>query len=245
MANHVAMSAARAVGAEVDVPEPVAYLVPLKTVLMRAVPGEPITRRLLAGDQALAGRTAEALWALHHSGAELTGVHSLERELAPLARRTAELAVADPELASLAWSCWAEVEDGAGRVTRWRRRPIHRDFYEDQVRAGAHRLAVLDFDDAALSEPAVDVANFLAHLRLLALQAEGHAAALGAVAATFRQRYGELDPELDPQTVNYLEAATLLRLAHIHRSRPDGARLARGLLSACRRAWNARPALLV
>src|SRR5262245_2537708 len=57
-----------------------------------------------------------------------------------------------------------------------RARLIHRDFYAEQVlvsrgsgaRSGA--IAILDWDDAALGPPALDVGNALAHLELLGVR---------------------------------------------------------------------------
>jgi Ser/Thr protein kinase RdoA (MazF antagonist) len=101
----------------------------------------------------------------------------------------------------------------------WRWRPIHRDFYHDQVLAGEHGISILDFDDAAMSEPALDVANFLAHLRLLALEEREATEDVARVAAAFSASYRELDADLDPALVRFLEGATLLRLAGIHLQR--------------------------
>jgi len=81
----------------------------------------------------------------------------------------------------------------------------------------------------------VDVANILAHLRLLALQHPGSAEAVARSAAALRERYRSLDGELSQALVRVLEAATLVRLAHIHLSRAPGAVVAKGLIEASRR----------
>ena len=48
---------------------------------------------------------------------------------------------------------------------------IHRDFYEKQVVIGSDgQVGILDFDTAAVGEPALDVANIFAHLELRVLQ---------------------------------------------------------------------------
>jgi Ser/Thr protein kinase RdoA (MazF antagonist) len=104
----------------------------------------------------------------------------------------------------------------AAATFEWRWRPVHRDFYYDQVLADGSALALLDLDDAAMSEPAVDVSNFLAHLRLLALEEPLCADTVAVAADAFRERARRLDPDLDPFLLRLLEAATLLRLACIH-----------------------------
>lgn len=89
-------------------------------------------------------------------------------------------------------------------------------------------LAIVEFDDAALSKPAIEVANFIAHLRLLSVQEPGDAQALAHTTATFTERYRTLDPDL----LRFLEAATLVQLAAIHLPRRRGAVIAAALLRA-------------
>jgi Ser/Thr protein kinase RdoA (MazF antagonist) len=113
---------------------------------------------------------------------------------------------------------------------------VHRDFYEDQLVEGPGGLGVLDLDDAALSEPAVDVANLVAHLQLIGIRS--HAPGPQAVSRAFHSRYGALDSELDPRLVSLLVGATLLRLAEIHVMRA-GADVARELLLRGDRALRA------
>jgi Ser/Thr protein kinase RdoA (MazF antagonist) len=87
------------------------------------------------------------------------------------------------------------------------------------VLVDGERLVLIDFDDAAMGEPALDVANFLAHLRLLALERRPAAVTVEAVAAAFHSRYAELDPSLDDGLVALLRGTALLRLAAIHQPR--------------------------
>jgi thiamine kinase-like enzyme len=185
---------------------------------------------LLAGDLALVGRIAEALNSLHGSSVRLERHHGLHDEIAPLASRVQRLASADAGLGETARHCLELVGRRAKRPWPWRWRPIHRDFYHDQVLVTEGGLSILDWDDAAMSEPAVDVANFLAHLRLLAIQRSGWPDELNEVSADFEGRYRQLDDGLDPDLVRFLQGTTLLRLAEIHRSRERGEWVAGHLL---------------
>jgi aminoglycoside phosphotransferase (APT) family kinase protein len=210
----VAIAGSRACGPAVDLPEPIAYLPSLKLLLQREVRGTGARERLLGGDETVAERVAEALHALHCSGIELERQHSLDDELGALhARVTATFAAGSR---SPAHTCLARLENALDGRLDWRFRPIHRDIYHDQVLVTRRGLGLLDFDDAAMSEPAVDVANVLAHLRLLALEEPSRAAALAAPSAAFVGRYQKLDAALDPLLLRLLESATLLRLACIH-----------------------------
>ena len=224
-----AIAQAKAFGPAVALPEPAGYLEKLKTVLQREVEGEPASPALLADDGRLGARIATAIHALHASDIHLERCHSLADELGVLRGRVNALAEASIGLAEPARRCLAAAEAKAGRVTAWRRRPVHRDFYPEQVLVQDSRLAVLDLDDVAMSEPALDVANFLAHLRLLDLE-QGRPHAARTAASAFLERYVSLDSDLDLSLVRLLEGATLLRLACIHLPRETGEVLAERLL---------------
>ncbi|MDQ3696211.1 MAG: aminoglycoside phosphotransferase family protein [Chloroflexota bacterium] len=229
-AFRTATAIAHASGLEIRVPEPVAYVPNLKLMLQRDVAGQPVASPLLHGDERLAERIATALHTFHGSGVSLERDHDQAREFDPLRVSVERLATIDPALGASARRCLDLVQQGRHRAWLWRRRPIHRDFYHDQVLIDGDHLGFLDFDDAAISEPAIDVANFAAHLRLLAIQQGDDPAALAAVTAAFRRCYHALDPDLDPVLTRFLEGATLLRLADIHAPRDDGTRIAVTLL---------------
>lgn len=228
------ITTSRACGPEVNLPDVVGYLPDLKLLVQREVPGEPVRQALLGGDEALARRIADALHALHTSGLDLGRRHDAHRELDPLGARVETVGEICPSLHDAARRCLARVEAGRKEL-QWRWRPVHRDFYHDQILTGPAGLAIVDFDDAAMSEPAVDVANFLAHLRLLALQERGDAEALAGLAAGFIDQYVRHDPDLDPATLRFLEGATLVRLAAIHLPRQHGTWLAGCLLTEAER----------
>ena len=175
-------------------------------------------------------RRVQVILALHSSQLELRRRHDLSNELDSLVERVDRLCAECRALAPIARHCLRLVRLGGEGIRGWRSRPVHRDFYHDQILVTERGLSVLDFDDATMSEPAVDVANFLAHLRLLSLQATGRADGLTPIATAFTHRYQDLDPALDRGLVQFLEGATLLRLAEIHLPRRRGEWLATRLL---------------
>ena len=109
---------------------------------------------------------------------------------------------------------------------------MHRDFYHEQVLCDRNRLAILDLDDAAMSEPRVDIANFRAHLMLLGAQQRGDVTALAVASDAFLDRHRQLETDLDERLLAFLTATTLLRLSGIHVSRKDGPAVARMLIEA-------------
>ena len=106
---------------------------------------------------------------------------------------------------------------------------LHRDLHDKQVLIadGAHRPGLLDLDTAAWGEPALDVANLLAHLDLRVRQDLLTPWRAGAAREAF---VGALAH--DRQTRDRVEAylvAARLRLSAVYALRPRWQAMARGL----------------
>ena len=148
----------------------------LGAVVTAPVPGRPL-RDWLAGPHATE--------ACRQVGRTLAVVHALSPEgLAPHAA-TDERAVTER------WEGWAR-SWGVGRETCPEDLPapppptraalVHRDFHDGQVLVDeSYAVGLIDFDLMAAGDPAVDVANFIAHLELR--EQQGGAAATPVVAA--------------------------------------------------------------
>ncbi len=221
---------ARAFGDDVAVPEPVALVPEVKLLMQRAVPGEPIEPELLAGNRQLAVMIAAALHRFHTSQLDLDRSHDPFQELAPLPMRVNAIARVNEELGLRAQACLNQILETPASAFRWRHQPVHRDFYSEQLLLDGQRLAVLDLDDAAMSEPLVDVANFAAHLRLLRAKSPGYTGAIHHVELAFVAHYRDLDAGFSDDLMRFLSATTLVRLAGIHVSRANGEQVASGLL---------------
>jgi aminoglycoside phosphotransferase (APT) family kinase protein len=224
-----------AAGSRVAIPVPLGWDEDARLVATAPLPGSPLLDRLRAGDRDLGYEIADVLHALHSSQVVLERRHSLADELSPLSDRVERLTAAEPALRLSAERCLLLAAEGCGHGWPWRWRPVHRDFYEDQLLADGSALAMLDLDDAAMSEPAIDVANLIAHLRLRALRSETTPQRLNRVARAFLRRYRALDAALDPRLVVFLVGTTLLRLAEIHVHRA-GVPAALALLARSERA---------
>jgi hypothetical protein len=112
--------------------------------------------------------------------------------------------------------------------------PAHNDFHDNQLIVQPDgRIAIVDFDEAGLGDPLVDVANLMAHLRWMAAFGPGRAAneeyrqLLGSAAEDF---FGAQGKDLAIR-----EAYALLRLASnpLRQARVDyAARVREGLILA-------------
>ncbi|MBK7782639.1 MAG: aminoglycoside phosphotransferase family protein [Ardenticatenia bacterium] len=221
-------SALQAGGPQVQLPPVLAVAPEWGLVVIGGLRGEPFLDRLAAGQPGLTRQIAEAMAHLHAiTAAQLPNDafphHDAARELAPLAARLRDLESACPTLAGQARAARQSVERVHDRAERlpWRWRLLHRDLHPGQVLVDGSRLAIVDWDDAALGEPAVDLANFAAHLRLAALTTADPALAVRfRRAASSLLAWGRrLDPQLSPDLLRLLVATTLLRLTCIHLGR--------------------------
>lgn len=204
----------------------------------------PIDRQVEQCGQALAKLHASPVPAVvarfgksRYSGWGLTG-YSLTDELKSLAHFTAELVERQPAHAGFihstadALGAWAAQLPTPPVVV-----PIHRDFYYSQMLFsddrpngnrlnGNHpnggRLTLIDFDLLALGDPAIDVANFIAHLFFLGLDRLGDQNALAEEAERFLEAYGRFAPLDDSfqQRVAFHQAATYFRLLNVTADRP-------------------------
>lgn len=89
--------------------------------------------------------------------------------------------------------------------------PIHRDYYPDQVIIAPDRTWLLDLDLYTTGDPAIDVANFIAHLRETELRLWKGAGRLKAQEEAFLQGYTQLAPVPGPARLDILTRVSLAR----------------------------------
>jgi len=198
-------------------------------VELAGLPG-PTLHRLLADDPAaadtLAGRTGAALAVLQSAPGARLAVHGHREEADVLRHWTADAAAWDGADRT------AAAEQLAARLVAlpepaWV--PAHRDLHDKQIVAVGDRVGLLDLDTLCSADPALDLANLLAHLRLRVLQGHCTAAVAGRCAARLRASAGG---RAGAQAVATYTAATLLRLAAVYTFRPGPAGLPDRLASA-------------
>ncbi|MFV0244531.1 MAG: phosphotransferase [Qingshengfaniella sp.] len=87
---------------------------------------------------------------------------------------------------------------------------IHRDYYSDQVIIASGRTWLLDLDLYTVGDPAIDVANFVAHLHEMELR-HWHAGAPKVHETAFVHGYAGHAPEIDSGRLNLLTRVSLAR----------------------------------
>jgi streptomycin 6-kinase len=180
--------------------------------LCRYVSGELVAEHLTGFDGIVASRrAAEAISKLHDSGINLRNTHTMADELNILNARLTALAAKMPaweqRLASLLQAC----RELAGRLPIVSPRPIHRDFYHDQLLLDGNRVWLLDLDLLCMGDPALDAGNYVGHLIEWGIRCPSEQRSLADAAVAFTERFLELRGEDQREAVEVHTTLTLAR----------------------------------
>ncbi|WP_432512071.1 hypothetical protein [Kineococcus sp. SYSU DK001] len=183
---------------------------------LRAATGPDFTTVLTSGaaqaNRVAGERAAQAAAALAAACAPGLPVHDLTAEVATLHRWVGDataFGVAPPALAAAARDAVRAVQHLPPRPLV----PAHRDLHDGQVLLG-ERVTLLDVDTAALADPALDVANLLAHLDLAA--ARGQRTAAAAAEAGVWAGTADAGAGADPARVAVLRRLARCRVVAVH-----------------------------
>lgn len=174
----------------------------------------------------------EALRSLHATAPMGLAIHDAEAEASMLATRMECAGVFAEHLhASLDTPAIGVLD--ALRAPSSRLTLVHRDLYDKQVIVrGEERVGLLDFDTLAAGEPAIDLANMLAHLELRVLQGTLAPELAHLAANEFLAGYGrDVAAGESPRIAAYLDASRL-RLAILYAFWPKWSALSGALAQA-------------
>ena len=207
----------------VTVPEPIAYIPELHMLLQEQSPGLTLDDHLDAPNfEDKVRASAAALAKLHACDIKPVKTYSLDSELANLRQWAEELERLRPELSARFREQLFRLEALADTLPPSELTPVHRDFHYGQILFSDSRITVIDLDLLALGDPAIDVANFAAHLQFLAVQFLSDPHELDGMAELFVKEYKNCHgtAQLDSRLTFY-EAATFFRLLYVALTRPQ------------------------
>ncbi len=206
----------------ISIARPLAYIPEMRMLAQERAPGIPLEDFLGSGElNERVRQSAAAIAKLHASQVMPSTEYRLEEELSEIERWAHELARARPEHSRTFMEQSARLHEWATCLPKPEWRPVHRDFYYSQVLFASQRVTLIDLDLFALSDPAIDVANFSAHLRFLAIQLCSNWNALEDAAELFVQEYARhraVSAEFMAR-VSFYRASTYFRLLHVVTSR--------------------------
>jgi hypothetical protein len=170
------------------VPRPVALLPELGMVLYVPAPGEPLDTLLHGAEgRSALGLAGAWLGQLHRAAVPLDRRFILATEVLNAAAWGALVAASAPDVGADVTSLCLRLRERSEDVALEEATPLHKDFHPGHVIVHS-AVAVVDFDEARLGDPAFDVAHFCAYLHLLALR-RGLEPHLDALEAAFVQGY--------------------------------------------------------
>ena len=165
----------------VQLAEPLAFL-PRERVLVQGPVPEELTLKELARRAFASGdedtwqhlrdglaQTGRGLAALHRSGAVYGRTATLADEIAEIRDVVRRLALTVPHLDGAADPLLSRIEQLDGELPSDTVVPAHHDFRPAQVLLHQGSVGFIDFDGAAMAEPALDLGRFTAKLRDIAI----------------------------------------------------------------------------
>ena len=157
------------------VPRLLAYVPELRLALLAALPGAPALAAALSGagpvPEALVADAAMVAAALHTSGLALSSTRTIDDELVELAGLVDLMRPVAAGLASGFDTILGDIRAAAGATDALPPVPTHGDFTPSQLLRDGEGCGLVDFDSMAHGEPALDLGQYLAYLRLAAAKA--------------------------------------------------------------------------
>jgi hypothetical protein len=218
----------------ITVAEPIGVVPEFRMWLQRKVQGQVATDLLAApGGEDLVRRIAEAAHKVHRAGVLAKRRHTMNDELRILHERLPSVARSEPRWA---WRI-QRLLDACDRLGAGTLEPepcgIHRDFYADQVIVAGPRLCLIDFDLYCEGDPALDIGNFLGHIREQSLRSLGDPEALADLEVAMEEQFVELAGERTRPAVRAYKLLTLARHVHLSTLFPERRPFTGNLLELC------------
>ena len=204
---------------EFSIPEPVAYLSPLRLLLQEEVEGPLAGEIFRTGDEQSRASAAErcALWlARFHTLAPKAGEVSSARddlESESLQRCLGEMAKLGGSFADKAPKLFQLLEDECSSLSDVEMRPGHGGYRGTHVILAPGRTVAFDLDTYDMADPARDVARFISALRTLALSRFESIRAMDETADVFLRTYLAAGPPDAKKNLRFFEAAACLKRA--------------------------------
>ncbi len=248
-------------GALFDVPRALGFRPDMQLALLEAIPGRPQVAQLLkarlAGSAADGPLTLEGALAscariaaaLHTTSTSLGRRRSLDDEFAALREDIRSLQRVSPALGARLQAWLERLEAYAEESDPLEARFSHGDFTHAQVLFDGERVGLVDFDTICQAEPALDLGQFLAYMRVAAYKAGDTDGSAGErLGEQFLSAYiAAMGPRLEDADrlrvrVSIYQAVSLMRIAARSWQQRKPARV-RNALAVLQEALEALPLL--
>lgn len=146
-------------------PQPLGYNDETQTIWQEELPGQPLAE-IISRDNysALISDSAKRLAFIHRSGAPTSERTTAEDHLQEVQKKTAKLIQAFPIVKTNLSKTIELLERRLSKLPAAVECVIHGDFHLRQLMVHDNQVALFDFDEFAIGNPAQDLANFIADL---------------------------------------------------------------------------------
>src|SRR6266571_1100957 len=215
----------------IRIPQLYGYLRELQMLLMEDIPDPTLTESF--GSPHMTEHlqiAALALRKLHHCPLKPSRDFEVADQLASLRRAVSKIVPEAPDLAGLFEESLAQILSLAPHLPPHELSLVHRDFQYNQLLLGKDRATLVDFDTMSNADPALDVGDFLAHLKWKGLQLQWSEAEARSFTEAFLNAYRPDRPPELMQRIDFYYRAYLLRIACRVALRPQWQHLTASLL---------------
>jgi hypothetical protein len=223
----------------IKIPHPYGYIPGLQMVVMEDVPSPSLKEMLSVPelDQHLQ-RAARALLKIHHCPLgvvrrqRVTRKFQVEGRVSIVKQAVSKAVKACPALRMPFKASMSGIKELSRGIFCPQPTLIHGSLYLAEFLVGENEMTIVDFDTFCNADPAIDVGNFLGHLRWKGLQLEWSPEEARRHAQTFLTAYrSDLPPDLTCR-IDFYTRLALLRIAARVALQPRNLALASGLLEA-------------
>ena len=220
----------------IRVPEPIGILPEFQMWLQRKIPGISTTQLLLQSNGVeVARRIVEVAHKLHQANTHTNRVHTMAEELRILRDYLSRVVAVMPHWTRRIDSLLVACERLRASVSEPEPIVIHRDFYSDQVLVDGSTFYLLDLDLYCKGDPALDIGNFIGHIREMSLRTFNDVNALADREDALEQRFIELWG-CDRCRIQVYATLTLARHIYLSTQFLDRRAYTEALLEECERS---------
>jgi hypothetical protein len=218
----------------ISVPEPVGIIPEWQMWLQRQVEGAVATELITQKSNILlAERIAEAAHKLHQTNILPRRSHTMSDELRILQERITLVMQQYPEWQGRLERILAASNHLGENTPESKPCGIHRDFYPDQVIINNSRLYLIDLDLYCQGNPALDIGNFIAHIKEYSLRTFGNSEALREYENALIERFIHLTSHKYLKAIETYTTLTLVRHVYISTQFPERRPFTEALLHLC------------
>jgi thiamine kinase-like enzyme len=200
----------------ISVPQPVGIIPEWQMWLQRKVQGAFATQFLTQTNTSfLAKRIAEVAHKLHQTNISPRRSHTMSDELRILNERIPLVMQQYPEWKKRLEQILAASNYLGENTPEQKHCGIHRDFYPDQVIINGSRLYLIDLDLYCEGNPAIDIGNFIAHIKEYSLRILGNSEALSDWETALTEKFIQLTSEEFKTSIESYVTLTLVRHIYI------------------------------